>query len=89
MRNNSTNIEKSWCANNNYKGDLMLNKNKIKRISIILLIIFLLFLYSLSIIFAFKGNSSATILIVIYSTCFSVILFFLIKLQQYVSKDME
>lgn len=65
----------------------MSKKYNIQRFLIIILILFLVFLYALGIILALKGNGEATISIVAYSTCFSVILFFLIKLHRYVVKE--
>ncbi len=64
-----------------------MNKQKIRQYAAVLLIVFLVFLFALTIYFGLKGNIGATISLISFNTFFTVVLFFLIKLNKYVKTD--
>lgn len=64
-----------------------MNKQKIRQYSAILLIAFLILVFGLAIYFAITGNIGGALSALAFNAFFSVILFFLIKLNRYIQTD--
>jgi 4-hydroxybenzoate polyprenyltransferase len=65
-----------------WKVRSIMDKSKSRRIFVRFLLAFVLFIYILSVAVALFGNSNLAILLLAYNTFFSVVLYFLMKMQK-------